>query len=68
MLAIFDLDPIFRAAGAVGSVGSLGDDALKPELAGLAEKVGADLAAFEVGREDALRPARQQPCEVGLAR
>ena len=64
---VLDLDPVFRASRAVGPIGSLGDDPLEPELAGLAEEVGTDLAAFEIGNEDALRPARQQPREVGLA-
>ena len=37
------------------------------ELAGLPEQVRPDLAAFKVSYENALRPAREQPREIGLA-
>jgi hypothetical protein len=67
MFPILHLDPIRRAAGAIGPVGALRDQPLKPELAGLAEYVRSDLTLFERGDEDAVRPAREQPREVGFA-
>ena len=45
----------------------LGDQALQPHQAGVAEQVRADLALLEVGQKDAVDAPRQQPGQVGLA-
>ena len=66
MLLVLDFNPVFRPAAAIGSIGALGDQTLEAELAGLAEQVRANLALLEVADEDAVRPARQQPLQVGL--
>jgi hypothetical protein len=66
-IAVLDLDPIRLRAAAVGALVALGDHALKAELAGLAEKVRADLARPKTADKDALRPARQLTIEIVLA-
>ncbi len=45
----------------------LGDQPLKPEPTGEPEQVGADIAGLERRDEDAVRPAREQPLQIGLA-
>jgi len=67
MPAVLDLDPVLRSAGAIGPVAALGHDPLEPELAGLAEEVASDLAAFEVRGENAIRPMFQKPGQICLA-
>jgi hypothetical protein len=44
----------------------LGNEALKSELAGMAEKVGTNLALLEVAEEDAIDWSRQQSGKVGF--
>jgi hypothetical protein len=51
----------------MGAVAALRHHALQPHLAGCPEQVRSDLALLEWGDEDAVRPARQQTREVGLA-
>jgi hypothetical protein len=50
------------------AVAPLRDQALQAELAGLAEEVRADLAPLKIAHENAFRPPRQQPREIGLAK
>jgi hypothetical protein len=57
--SVLDLDPVRRAAGAVPALAALGNHALQPELAGVAEQVWSDLALLEVADEDAIRPPDQ---------
>ena len=40
--------------------------AFQTEQAGMPEKVGANLALFEVGKEDAVHASHEQPGQVGL--
>jgi hypothetical protein len=49
MIAVFDLDPIQRSSSAVEPIGSLRDQALKPEVAGLPEEVGAHFLPAQKG-------------------
>ncbi len=49
------------AAGAIGAVAVLRDQAFKAHQAGMAEQVRADLALLEIGQEDSVDAARQQP-------
>ena len=39
----------------------------KPEFAGFAKQLRADLALLEIGNENAIRAAGQQPGQIGLA-
>jgi hypothetical protein len=66
--SVLDLDPIVRAACAVGTVPALRHKTLKPEIAGLPEQVRADLALFELANENTFRPPCQQPRQVVLRR
>src|SRR5690349_13929594 len=58
VLPILDFDPVLRPSATVRPVGAFRDQALKTELANLAEQVRADLALFEVADENAIGPAR----------
>jgi len=63
----FTLYEMLRPAALVGSIAMLRNQSLKPEFAGFAEQVGADFALFEIAHEDAIRPASQQPGQIGFA-
>src|ERR1700751_3411065 len=41
--------------------------ALKSHITGGAEEVGTDFALLELSDEDAVRPAGEQACEIGLS-
>jgi hypothetical protein len=58
---------VSAAAGTIGAIATLRHQPLKAKLAGLAKQVGADLALLERRHEDAIRSARQEPRQVGLA-
>ncbi len=66
MTSVLHLDPVWRPSAAVRPILVLRDQALEPELAGLPEQVGADLALLEVGNKDALWPPCQKPGEIIL--
>ena len=67
VLAVLDLDPVLRSAGAIGAVGPLTHHALKAHVARGPEQVGTDLALLERGDENPVGLTRQEPREVGLA-
>jgi hypothetical protein len=66
MLSVLHLDPVLRLAGLIGPVAMFRDKALKPELAGFAKQVRADLSLLKRADENPLRPACQEPFEVGF--
>src|SRR3981189_162847 len=68
MTSVLDLDPIGRAACAVGTVPALRHKTLKPEIAGLPKQFRADLALFELANENPLRPPCQQARQVVLSK
>ena len=49
MLAVLDLDPVLRSAGAIGAVSALTHHALKAHVARGHEQVRTDLALLERG-------------------
>jgi hypothetical protein len=59
MRAVLYLYPVLRSAAPIRPVSALRDQASEPNIAGCAEKVGADLALLERADEDAVRPARK---------
>jgi len=67
MLAVLDLDPVLRSTGTIGPITPLRNQTLKPELARLAKQGRPDFSLLEIAHEDAIRPARQQAGEIGLA-
>jgi len=52
---------------AIEAVAAFAHQTLEPELAGVPEQVGADLALLEGCDEDAFASQSQQPRQVGLA-
>jgi PilZ domain-containing protein len=67
MASVLDLDPVLLPAAAVRPIAVLGDQPLEPHAAGSTVKIGADLASLERRHSDAVRSARQQALEIGLA-
>jgi len=67
MLPVLYLYPVLRPAALVGPVATLRHESLQTHLAGRAEQVGADLAAFERIDENSLGSACEQSLKVGLA-
>ena len=62
MLSVLDLNPVRRSASTVRSVFVLRYQTLQAHQAGVVEQVGAYLALFEVGQEDAVdAPVRCGP-------
>ena len=66
MLPVLDLDPMWRSAGAIWPVAMFRYQPLQSHQAGVSEQVLADLALLEVGKEDAIDAAREQPGQVCL--
>ena len=64
---VLHLDPVRRGADAIGAVAMFRNQALEPELAGLAEQIRADIALLEGGDEDPIGAPCQQPGEIGFA-
>ena len=54
-------------ASAIRPISALGDQALESKFAALPEQVRPDLAGLIGCNEDAVRPSRQQSCQIGLA-
>src|SRR5690349_3211040 len=67
MGAVLHLKPVLRPATAIRPVTALADKPLQPQTTCSLEEIRPDLAALEGVDEDALRPARQQALQVGLA-
>jgi hypothetical protein len=67
MLAVLHLDPVLGSPGALGSIAPLRHHAFQTHVAGRAEQVWPDLASLERRYEDAVRPTREQPRQIGLA-
>jgi hypothetical protein len=67
MFPVLDLDPVLRSTSAVATITPLRNQSLKPEFAGLAEQIWADLALLEIAHEDAVRSAGQEPGQIGFA-
>jgi hypothetical protein len=59
VLAVLHLDPIGASPAAIGAIDALGDQTLKPHIAGSPEQVGADLALLEWRDENAVGPSRE---------
>ena len=58
----FGLDPVMAAAGMIGGVGALRDDAFEPHLAGMLEQRGSRLGQrLAQAQRPALWRFRQQP-------
>jgi hypothetical protein len=66
MTSVLDLDPVGRSAAAVGTITALGDDAF-PNLQAARNRSGPISPWLEVADENALRSARQQTGQIGLA-
>ena len=64
---VLHLDPVFRAAGAIAPIAAFRDQTLEAHAAGGGEQVRADRGRLERRDEYAVRPAAQQPRQIGLA-
>src|SRR6478736_7388282 len=58
---------MWRAATTVRPISAFGDEALQPHVAGSTEQIGSDCSSLKRVDEHPVRPAAEQPFQVGLA-